>query len=131
MARQSITAAFNTVAPHTTLQANGMTLTINEINGRLYRINYSGFPYPSGGQQSIVMAFYRAGVLMKDANVFSGMASTIFAPNVTNSVLYLATASGSATWTMRMAAATANTTVSDFGNATAIRQFWIEDLGKP
>jgi hypothetical protein len=131
MARQSISTAFNTSAPHTTLQANGATLTITEVSGRLYRINYSGFPYPSGGQQSICYSFTRAGVGMKDSNVFTNSMSTLFAPNITNSFLYLSTASGSVTWTMRMSAFSANTTVTDFGNATSIRQFWIEDLGKP
>ena len=131
MARQSITAAFNTSAPHTTLQANGATLTITEVSGRLYRINYSGYPYPSGGQQSVSYSFTRAGVGVKDSNIFSGVMSPAFATNVTNSFLYLSTASGSVTWTMRMCASTANTTVSDFGNALSIRQFWIEDLGKP
>lgn len=131
MARQSITASFTTSAPHTTLQANGATLTINEVSGRLYRINYSGYAYPSGGQQSVAMSFYRGAVQMKDSNIFSGMMSPAFAPNITNSFLYLSTASGSVTWTMRMAAATLNTAVSDFGNAQSIRQFWIEDLGKP
>jgi len=131
VARQSITSPFGTSAPHTTLQANGATLTINEVSGRLYRINYSGYPYPNGGLQSISYAFYRGAVQMKDSNVFSGMMSTGFASNLTWNFLYLSTASGSVTWTMRMAAFTANTQVSDFANALSIRQFWIEDLGKP
>jgi hypothetical protein len=32
---------------------------------------------------------------------------------------------------MRIAAFSANTQVSDFADAGSIRQFWIEDLGKP
>jgi len=131
VARQAITTAFTTSAPHTTLQANGATLTINEVTGRLYRINYSGYPYPIGGQQSILMSLFRAGVEVKTFNIFSGSMSTIYAPNHGTSFLYLASASASITWTVRMAAFTANTSVQDFGNATSIRQFWIEDLGKP
>ena len=131
VARQSINTAFTTVAPHTTLQANGATLTINEVNGRLYRVNYSGYPYPIGGQQSITMSLFRAGVEVKQFNIFTGSMSTIFAPVHGTSFLYLATASASITWTVRIAAFSANTSVQDFGNATLLRQFWIEDLGKP
>jgi hypothetical protein len=131
MGSQSLTAGFATSAPHTTFQANGATLTITEISGRLYRINYMGYPYPNGGQQSIYYQFFRNATAIKDSNVFSGMMSTVFAPNWYTSCIYLSTASGSSTFTMRMAAATANTQVTDFGSAASIRQFWIEDLGKP
>ena len=131
VARQTITSPFGTSAPHTTMQANGATLTINEVSGRLYRINYSAWPYPNGGQQSIAYQFWRDSVAMKDANVFSGSMSTGFAPNLTFNFLYLSSASGSVTWTMRMAGVTANTQVSDFAGGTSTRQFWIEDLGKP
>ena len=131
VARQQTTAGFTTTAPHTTMQANGLTLTINEVSGRLYAFHYSGYPYPSGGQQSINIALYRGASLIKDMNIFSGMTGTAFAPNITNSFFYLSTSSGSVTWSLKMAAATANTAVTDFGNGTSIRQFWIEDLGKP
>ena len=131
VARQSLTAAFTTSAPHTTLQANGATLTINEVSGRLYRINYSGYPYPSGGQQSVSISLFRAGVEIKVFNIFSGSMSTIYAPNHGTSFFYLASASASVTWTVRIGAFSANTAVTDFGSATSVRQFWIEDLGKP
>ena len=131
MASQSITAGFTTSATHTTMQANGATLTITEISGRLYRINYTTYPYPSGGQQSINLQVFRGAVAIKDMNVFSGSMSTAFAPNITNSMYYLSVGSGSVTWSVKIAAATANTAVTEFGSATAIRQFWIEDLGKP
>jgi hypothetical protein len=130
IAYQSINTPFSTSAPHTTLQNNGATLTINEVSGRLYKITYSCYPYPSGGQQSITMNIQRSAVSIKSINLFSGMASTAFAPGVTHSVLYLATASASVTYRVQMAAATANTTVTDYGDAGAsIRQFWIEDMG--
>jgi hypothetical protein len=129
MAYQNNTAGFATSAPHTTYQDNGMTLTITEVAGRLYKISYSFYPYPNGGQQSINMRFQRGATTIKDANVFTGMMSTAFAPNILSSATYVSPASGSFTYTVQIAAATANTQVTDFGNATSVRSFWIEDLG--
>lgn len=129
MGLQSITTIFTTAATHTTYQDNGATLTFTEVSGRLYRINYHGYVYPSGGLQGINLRFVRNGVELER---FLYAAKVLDAGNSLPTqceYVYQSTANGSATFKVQMAAAASNTAVSDYGAATDVRQFWIEDIG--
>jgi hypothetical protein len=129
MGLQTLTTAYDTTSPHTTFQNNGMTLTITEELGRIYRITAACFPYPSGGLQGVFFRAMRAGVSIKQFNFSPTVMDAGVSLPLFMTFVYTSVASGSATYTMQIAAATANTSVSDYGDATFRRQFWIEDIG--
>lgn len=127
---QTLTTVFSTAATHTTFQDNGATLTFTEVSGRAYRITYRGLVYPNGGLQTINLRFMRGTTALTQFNFPSTALDAANAFPFTMSTVYVSTASGSATYKVQMAAATANTQVSDYGDATYVRGFWIEDIGQ-
>ena len=126
---QTSTSIFNTSAPHTTFQDNGMTLTITEVSGRRYKVTVMGLPYPTGGAQGMGYRIVRAGVSLVQRNLSTLLmnATNTFPLNL--SYVYTAVSSGSATYTVQIQASTNNTQVTDYGDATFPRQFFIEDIG--
>ena len=126
---QTLTTNFPTVATHTTFQDNGMTLTFTEIIGRIYRITAYSNIYPSGGLQGINMRILRGATSIKQANYATDVLNAATALPVALTFVYTSTASGSATHKVQIQAATNNTVVNDFGDATFPRQFVIEDIG--
>jgi hypothetical protein len=126
---QTLTTGFTTSSPHTTLQNNGMTLTITEVAGRTYRITALSNLYPPGGLQGINIALARNGTQLKQGNYSSTVMDGGTALPVVFTCLYTSVASGSATFTVAIAAASANTAVADFADGTFPRQFFIEDIG--
>jgi hypothetical protein len=127
---QTLTTAFGTAAAHTTYQDTGATLTITEISGRRYKITMLANPYPNGGLQGVRFKLLRAGVGLRENHYSSTVMDTGVALAVVIQFVYTSVSSGSATYKMQMAALSANTQVSDFGDASFPRQFMIEDLGK-
>jgi hypothetical protein len=127
---QTLTSIFTTSATHTTFQDTGMTLTITEVSGRRYKITATGNIYPPGGLQGIQMRLLRGATSLKQNNFPD---SVLNAGNsfgiVTMTYVYTSTASGAATYKMQMRADAVNTAVSDYGDATFPRQFFIEDIG--
>jgi hypothetical protein len=128
---QTLTTAFGTAATHTTFQDTGATLTITEISGRRYKITMLSNPYPNGGLQGVRFKLLRAGVELRQFHYSSVVMDTGVALPVVMQFVYTSVGSGSATYKMQLSALSANTQVSDFGDATFPRQFIIEDLGKP
>lgn len=127
---QTLTTIFNTSGTNTAFQDTGMTLTINEIAGRRYRITATGNIYPSGGLQGMQMR------LIKDSSAIRQMnfPSTVLDSGnslgiVTMCYVFAAVASGSTTYKMQIRAETNNTAVSDYGDVAFPRQFFIEDIG--
>lgn len=126
---QTLTSIFTTSPTHTNPQANGMTLTITEVSGRRYKITANSNIYPSGGLQGVNMAIVRGSTQLKQGNFAPAVMDASNAFPVLFSFIYTATTSGSATYTTRIWAASANTAVSDYADASFPRQFSIEDLG--
>lgn len=129
MGVQTLTTAFTTSSTHTTFQDNGMTLTITEISGRVYRITAYSNIYPAGGLQGVNIQILRAGTALKRGDFSANVMDAGISLPIAFSYTYTATSSGSATYKAQIAAQTANTAVSDYGSATYPRQFLIEDLG--
>ena len=127
---QTLTSSFATVAPHTTFQDNGMTLTITEVSGRYYRITAFSNLFPSGGLQGVEFRIRRAATSVKQGNYAQAVMQVDTALPVVLSFTYLSVASGAATYKVQIAAITNNTMVNDYGDAQFPRQFLIEDLGK-
>lgn len=129
MGLQTLTTAFQTIATHTTFQDNGMTLTFTEVSGRLYRITAFSNLYPIGGIQGVNIRILRAAVALKQGNFATNVMNATTALPLQLSYTYTAVTNGAATFKVQIAAATNNTAVNDFGDATFPRQFIIEDIG--
>ena len=126
---QTLNTGQGTSGTHTTLQDTGATLTINEVNGRTYKVTYSTSAYPNAGVQGMVYEFNRAGALLWKVEIPSGSLSTFNACSQTWCVYYTATSSASVTYKMQFRALTSNTQVTDYGASGQARMFWIEDMG--
>ena len=129
MGLQTVTSTFATSATHTTFQDDGLTLTITEISGRKYKITALENPYPSGGLQGVRFALVRTTTTLREFTYSANVMDAGVAYPAVMEYVYTSVASGSATYKMRMAAATSNTAVSTFGDASFPRQFMIEDIG--
>ncbi len=126
---QTITTQFATSAVHTTFQDTGATLTITEVSGRRYKITMLSNPYPSGGLQGIRFAIKRGATTLREWTYSPNVLDAGISFPIVMEYVYTSVGSGSATYKMQMAANTANTAVNDYGDATFVRQFFIEDLG--
>ena len=126
---QTLTSIFTTSATHTTFQDNAMTLTINEVSGRIYQITAYSNLYPSGGLQGTNLRILRAATTLKQANFSSTVMDAGVGFAVVVSHTYTSVASGSATYKVQIAALTSNTAVTDYADATFPRQFVITDIG--
>lgn len=126
---QTLTSVFTTSATHTTLQPNGMTLTITEVVGRRYKITVLSNPYPSGGLQGVSFEIVRGATGIKRGIFSSVVMDAGTALPIVLTFVYTSVGSGSATYSVNFAAVTSNTAVSDYGDATFPRQFIIEDIG--
>jgi hypothetical protein len=126
---QTITSQFATSATHTTFQDTGATLTITEVSGRRYKICSKMNVYPPGGLQGVNVQILRgASAINRGDFPPAAMDTGVSFPTIIE-YDYTSVASGSATFKVQIAAASANTQVADFGSSTYPRQFWIEDLG--
>lgn len=130
VAGQTLTSSFTTSATHTTFQDDGFSISFNEISGRIYKITALENPYPSGGQQGIGFQIQRNGTTLRQFQYSTTVMDSGTGYPAVLEFIYTATTSGAATYTMRIAAATANTAVSTYGDGSFPRQFVIEDIGK-
>ena len=126
---QTLNSRYASSAPNTTFQDTGATLTVTEVSGRRYKITMLSNPYPSAGLQGIRFALIRGASTLREWTYSSAVLDTGVALGVAMTYVYTSVGSGNATYKMQIAAATSNTTVDDFGDATFPRQFIIEDLG--
>jgi hypothetical protein len=126
---QTLTTVFTTSATHTTFQDDGLTLTITEISGRRYRITALENPYPSGGLQGIQFSLIRGASTLRNWTYSAALMDAGVAYPAVLQYVYTSVGSGVATYKMQLAAATANTAVTTYGDGTFPRQFIIEDIG--
>ena len=129
MGGQTLTTAFTTSATHTTFQDTGMSLTITEEVGRIYRIYWTAQIFPSGGLQGMVFRFMRGATFVSQMVFAAVMLDAANSTQVYGQTVYTSTASGSATWKVQMAALTNNTAVQQYADGNYPRQFGIEDIG--
>ena len=129
MGHQQLTTQFQTAAIHTTYQDTGLTLTITERVDRLYRISWKAQIYPNGGLQAMLFRFMRGTTVIAAAAFAPTMLSTTDTCMAYHEYIYQSASSGSQTWKVQIAAAAANSQVTQYGDATFPRQFTIEDIG--
>ena len=129
MGLQTSTSQFATSATHTTFQDDGLTLTITEISGRKYKITALENPYPNAGLQGVKFALVRTTTTLREWTYAPAVMDTTVAYPAVMEYVYTSVGSGSVTYKMRISAATANTQVITYADASFPRQFIIEDLG--
>jgi hypothetical protein len=126
---QTLTSSFATSATHTNFQDDGLTLTITEISGRRYKITALENPYPNAGLQGTQFALVRGASTLRQWTYSPAIMDTGVAYPAVMEYVYTSVGSGSATYKMKFAATTANTTVTTYGDGSFPRQFFIEDIG--
>jgi hypothetical protein len=126
---QTLTTSFTTSSTHTAFQNTGMTLTINEVSGRRYKITALANPYPNGGQQGVNLRIMRDATSLKQVNYAGTVMETTVAYPAVITFIYTSVSSGAATYTMQIAGSGVNTQVADYADGTFPRQFIIEDIG--
>lgn len=128
---QTLVAAFTTVANHTTPQANGMTLTLDEPVHRQLRLTISPNIYmPGGAVSGFVIRLLRNGVATRIWSVPIEAMSTGNSHGMTF-VYHVADSAGGVgvIWSVQIHNAASNTSVADYADVTTTRQFTIDDLG--
>jgi hypothetical protein len=121
---------FTTSAPHTTLQDEGLTVTVNDTAGRTLRFTMSLQLYAPGGANGVSIWLFRDGVGMRTWELPSTAASTINAMSVTFvHIETIAITHASSVYKLQIAADTNNTQVSSYADGNFKRQLLIEDLG--
>lgn len=130
---EQLTTSFGTSATHTTFQDEGLDASCSYGANRMLRVTLSVRPYPNGGLQAIYYRVLRGSTEVAKWVVETAVlsAGTAGAFTLTQTFAGPATAA-TETFKVQIAAATANTQVSSYGNTVAIdgpRQFWVEDLG--
>jgi len=132
LGKQTLTTAFGTSATHTTMQDTGQTLSITYEANRVLRVTVQAHYYPNGGQQSINMEIvWGATPTVVGRSFMDTVALSSTSAQTSTCVMYVtpgATA-GTATFKTRIGAATSNTQVTQFADATLPRFFIVEDIG--
>ena len=126
---QTSTTAFGTSATHTTFQDSGLTLSISYTTNRYLRVTWQGNVYTPGGVQGVSFKMLRGATAITEA-VFPAESMSSTASHAVNAQAIVTTASTTTeTFKIQIKAFTSNTQVTDFGSATTIRQFIVEDIG--
>lgn len=123
------TSSFNTSATHTTMQDTGLSASVTYEANRVLRLTCTSVYQPFGGLQAIDVRFVRGSTTI---NTFRIAAVALDASNGNSiSLVAYGTVSSAATETFKvqMAAATANTAVSQYADSQFVRQFIVEDMG--
>jgi hypothetical protein len=122
-----LATAFATVAPHTNYQDTGLTLTFTPVAGRRYKFTLMVNPYTPGGVQDVLYQVIAGAALLRAWNL-SGMSGSGEHAHTLQHTAILG-ALGSTVFKVQIKGAGANTSVTDYGNASEPRQFLIEDIG--
>jgi hypothetical protein len=130
IASHTLTTAFTSSATHTTTQAEGLTVTVNDVAGRKIKISMNLGLYASGGAQGIVVDLQRDGTVIRRFGLPDAAVNAANAHAATF-VYYetIVTTKAAAVYRLMINALTNNTAVNSFGSALQPRQLIIEDCG--
>jgi hypothetical protein len=132
LGKQTLTTSFATSATHTTMQDTGQTLSITYEANRILRLTCQGHYYPNGGLQSIDIEFaWGATPTAIGRAAMNAVALETTGAQTFTTVMYVApgATAGTANFKVRMRAASANTQVTQYADATLPRFFIVEDIG--
>ena len=125
----SLTTAYATTATHTTLQNEGLTLTINYRANRILRMTWNGSLYAPVGAQRVTLRLLRGSTTVFDW-ISPTTIGTIVNDGFTVSVPFLGpSTAASEVFKIQVAALSANTAVQSYATASAPRTLLVEDLG--
>lgn len=126
---QTTTTLFSTAATHTTYQDSGLTLSIPYVNNRYLRVTWQGNIYPSGGVQAIGFKMLRGSTTIREGALPDTALSAVISHAINVQTIVTTTSTTTETFKVQIKAWTNNTSVTDYGDATTIRQFFVEDIG--
>jgi hypothetical protein len=129
----TLTTLFNTSAPHTTAQDEGLSASITYGANRRLRVTLSVRPYVPGGANFVTYKLLRGSTEIKNWGLGQNDLSTFMAPTKTLMAV-ITTPSTAATETFKLQiVATTNTQVSSYAapdvGGDGGRQMVIEDIG--
>ena len=125
----SLTTAYLTTATHTTLQDEGLTLTVNYRANRILRMTWNGSLYAPAGSQRVKLRMLRGSTTVFDW-ISPTAINTITNEGFTISVPFLGPATASSeVFKIQIAANTSATAVQSYATASAPRTLLVEDLG--
>ena len=126
----TLVAGYVTTGTHTVAQDEGLTLTINEPVGRALKFTAMLRPYCPGGANRIVYTLVRNGVNVCVFGTVAEVLSTTVAQSFAFVYVVPSSVGGAGVvWKIQIQAGTTNTAVSSHADASAPRQFLIEDIG--
>jgi hypothetical protein len=122
---------YTTTATHTTFQDTGLAANVTYGANRILKVTYATHAIANGGVQGVSYRFLRGSTVLRLMEVTASVfPNTSNAFNLTLEAIFVGpSASATESFKVQIAAATANTSVIDYGDSQRIRQFCIEDLG--
>lgn len=130
LAAHSLATVFNTAAVHTTMQDEGLTVTVADVAGRRYKWTLALNLYIPGGANGVLVQLLRSAAILRVWSLPVEALSTTASHAVTLTHTELIAASvGSSPYKVQIAASTNNTQVTSHGAATVLRQLIVEDIG--
>jgi hypothetical protein len=125
------TSYFTTSATHTTFQdVTGLSFSATYQANRYLRATLKTAPIPNGGLQPINFRVVRGSTTVATWAVAAAALDSTYANNMTFSVVFQGPASSATeTFKIQMNAASGNTQVGAYADATYFGSFAIEDIG--
>lgn len=128
LGRHSLNTAFVTAATHTTLQDEGLTVSVTYGASRILRVTLVVHPYTSGGLQSLNYKVLRTATQVLYATTYA-QSATLPVTNVYSQTFSGPSSGATETFKVQIQAGGLNTAVNSGGDANLTRQLIIEDLG--
>ena len=126
----SLTSAYATTGTHTTLQDEGLTLTLAEVVRRRWKFSLILNPYVPGGANAVNYKLLRDGVVMREWTLPVEAMSTSSSHGITLTHTEAIAASAAASvFKVQIRATPTNTSVTSFADAATMRQLVVEDIG--
>jgi hypothetical protein len=126
----AIDGLFNTSAPHTTYQNEGLSVTASETAGRRQKWTVVVGGYAPGGANGMGWQLFRDGVSLRSWTVPTEAISTTNANDFSFTyVETVAATHANSVFTVQVAAISNNTQVSSFGAVGRRRLLIVEDIG--
>jgi uncharacterized protein (UPF0333 family) len=126
----TLTTAFNTSAAHTTAQAEGLTVTYDDVAGKKLKFIAVVNPFVTGGANGVHYQLQRDGVAIRTWTLPTEAMSTTIPHSVTfMHEETIAATHAASVYRLMVYATTNNTAVVSHGGAAYPRQLIIEDCG--
>ena len=129
LGKAKLNTAFGTSATHTTLQDTGLSASVTYDNSRIIKVSCGSQYYPNAGLQSMVVGLLRGATIISQHFLASASLDAGVSNHFWVESYFTTTSATTETFKVQIAGATANTQVTQFGDATYARFLIVEDIG--